>query len=137
MDSDTTAGRTPALGQMLDAWGRLAGPRTWTALKHELGGLAESVCLIRCADPEAPVIELAGAQVVLAYGIALAGASVEALTPGRPDAAREAAEALRAVRPFTAEDDVGDGVATRRIARLYLPLEEAPPAVACGAVRID
>jgi hypothetical protein len=137
MDSDRMAGRTPALGQMLEAWVRLAGPRTWSALKHEIGGLVESACLIRWADPGAPVIDEAGAQAVLAYAAALAGAPVEVLTPGRPDAAREAAAALSAGRPFTAEDDVGDGAATRRIARLYLPLDESPPAVACGVARID
>jgi hypothetical protein len=137
MDSDMTRGRTPALGQMLDAWSRVTRPRTWTALKHELGGLAESACLVRWAEPEAPVIEQAGAQAVLAYGTELTGSPIGVLTPGRPGAAEEAAEGLHAGRPFTIEDSLGAGETMRRIARLWLPLSETPPAIACGVFRLD
>jgi len=136
MDSDMTTGRTPALGQMITAWRQFGEPPSWNALSHELGGLAESVCLIRLSGG-ASVIEWAGAQAVLALGTVLAGAPADALTPGRADASREAAKALSAGNPLTVEDTFHAGADERRIARLYLPLSETPPAVACGVVRID
>ena len=127
-------GRTALLGQMLEAW-RLGGePPTWAALRASAGGLGESLCLIRWPGGDGdPVIAEAGAQAVLAYGAPLAGQPVQALTPGRADAAGEAEQARAAGEPFTVEDAVGE----RRVARLYLPLAEAPPAVACAVTRID
>src|ERR1700683_3263300 len=103
MDSDMTTGRTPALGQMITAWRRIGEPPSWNALSHELGGLAESVCLVRLSG-DASVIEWAGAQAVLALGTVLAGAPADALTPGRADASREAAQALNAGTPLTGAD---------------------------------
>ena len=138
MDRDKMIGRTPILGQMLETWRLFASPPTWDALAQTLGGLAESACLICWAkDANAPVIEQAGAQAVLAYGTMLAGAPADILTAGRADATGEAAQALRTGQPFTVEDTIGEGSATRRIARLYLPLDATAPAVACGIVRID
>lgn len=138
MGETSTNGRTPALGQVRAAWESLTPPRTWTALTAALGGLAESLCLIRWPDGDGSlIIDQAGAQAVLVQGTVLAGASIDALTPGRPNAAREAAQALSGGRAFTVEDEAGAGVSTRRIARLYLPLDEAPPAIACAVVRID
>lgn len=136
MDSDMTTGRTPALGQMITAWRQIGEPPSWSALSGQLGGLVESVCLVRLAGG-ASVIEWAGAQAVLALGTALAGAPADALTPGRADASREAAQALSGSQPITVEDSFDAGADERRIARLYLPLNETPPAVACGVVRID
>lgn len=138
MDEDRTVGRAPVLGQMLATWRAFDGPPTWAALVRDLGGLGESVCLIRWpVGGGEPLIELAGAQAMLAYGTPLAGAPADILTPDRPDAAREAAVALGDQRPFAVEDDIGDGQAPRRMARLYLPLSESPPAVACGVVRLN
>jgi hypothetical protein len=135
MDSDVTTGRTPALGQMISAWRQFADLPSWSALSGQLGGLTESVCLIRLAN-DGVVIEHAGVQAVMAYGAPLASAPADALTPGRPDASGEAVEALSGGQPFTVEDTFGEGADERRIARLYLPLNETPPAVACGVVRI-
>lgn len=138
MDEDRTMGRAPVLGRMLEIWRAFDGPPTWAALARDLGGLGEAVCLIRWpVGGGEPLIELAGAQAVLAYGTPLAGEQAAILTPDRPDAAREAAVALGHRRPFTIEDDIGGGLAARRVARLYLPLGESPPAVACGVVRLD
>jgi hypothetical protein len=138
MDEDRTEGRTPVLARMLEIWRAFDGPPTWGALIRALGGLGESVCLIRWpVGGGEPRIELVGAQAVLAYGTLLAGRPADVLTPDRPDAAREAALALGDRHPITIEDDVGGGVAARRMARLYLPLDEQPPAVACGVVRLD
>lgn len=138
MDEERTLGRTAVLGQMLETWGAFDRPPTWEALTRELGGLGESVCLIRWPFGGGdPLIEQAGALAVLAYGTPLAGQQAVILTSDRPEAAREAATALSDRRPFTVEDDVGDGLAARRVARLYLPLSESPPAVACGVVRLD
>lgn len=137
MDQEETTGRTPALAQLLGAWRESGDPPNWASLKVRLGGLSESVCLIRWTEGERAVIEEAGAQAVLAYGKPLAGASVDALTPGRSVAALEATKALESGRPFTVEDVVGAGEQARRIARFYLPLDETPPAIACGVVRID
>jgi hypothetical protein len=121
---------------MISAWRHFADLPSWSALRSQLGGLAESVCLMRLVDDGA-VIEQSGAQATLAYGTSLAGAPASVLTPGRTDAAREAAEASRGGQPITVEDTFGAGANERRIARVYLPLSEMPPAVACGIVRID
>ena len=132
-----TTGRTPLLGQMLEAW-RVGGERpTWDALRVRVDGLAEALCLIRwpVADGEAAIAE-AGAQAILAYGAPLAGRPVQALTPGRADAATEAERARAQGEPFTVEDEL-TGVDGRRVARLYLPLAGTPPAIACAIVRID
>ncbi|CAN7494020.1 hypothetical protein LJR225_003470 [Phenylobacterium sp. LjRoot225] len=129
-----TTGRTALLGQLLQAW-RVGGePPTWEALRASAGGLGESLCLIRWpgADGDAVIAE-AGAQAVLAYGSPLTGEPVQALTSGRRDAVEEASQARALGEPFTAEDAIGG----RRVARLYLPLDEAPPAVACAVIRID
>lgn len=132
-----TTGRTPLLGQMLEAW-RLGGePPTWDALRASAGGLAEALCLIQWsgADGGAVIAEV-GAQAVLAYGAPLAGKPVQVLTPGRADAADEAGQARAVGEPFTVEDELsGDGM--RRVARLYLPLAGNPSAVACAIARID
>jgi hypothetical protein len=137
MDEGGTTGRTPLLGQVLAAWGASDGAPTWNALRVRLGGLAESVCLVTWSSSDGDaVIAQAGAQAILALGAPLAGQPVEALTPGRADAANEAARAREASQPFTVEDEVGVG-GKRRIARLYLPLNEHPPTVACAVVRVD
>lgn len=134
MGETSTNGRTPALGQILTTWEALAAPRTWAALTTALGGLAESLCVIRWMERGgAPIIDQAGAQAVLAQGTMLTGLSVDALTPGRNDGTRETSEAARLARPVTVEDTIGD----RRIARLYLPLSETPMGVACAIIRID
>jgi hypothetical protein len=130
-------GRTALLGQMLEAW-RLGGePPTWEALRASARGLAEALCLIRWSgDNGDAVIVEAGAQAVLAYGAPLAGQPVQALTPGRAEAANEAEQARALREPFTVEDALSEGEA-RRVARLYLPLAGNPSAVACIIVRID
>lgn len=133
-DETPTNGRTPVLGQILCAWESLDAPRTWDALTTVLDGLAESLCLITWqASNGLPIIEQAGVQAVMVQGAALVGCSPDMLTPGRGDGVREASQAARMERPFTVEDAVND----RRIARLYLPLDEISPAVACAVVRID
>lgn len=132
-----TTGRTPLLGQLLEAW-RLGGePPTWEALRASAGGLVEALCLIRwpVADGDAVIAE-AGAQAVLAYGVPLAGQPVQALTPGRADAADEADQARAMGEPFTVEDKLSGGE-VRRVARLYLPLAGNPSAIACAIIRID
>lgn len=129
-----TNGRTPVLGQILSAWESLDAPRTWDALTTVLDGLAESLCLITWQASEGPpIIEQAGVQAVMVQGTALVGCSPDALTPGRSDGTREAAQAARLGRPFTVEDAVQDS----RVARLYLPLDGTSPAVGCAVIRID
>jgi len=132
-----TTGRTPLLGQMLEAW-RLGGePPTWDALRARAGGLAEALCLIQWSGADGgPVIAEAGAQAILACGAPLAGRPVQTLTPGRADAADEAEQARAVGEAFTVEDELS-GDEARRVARLYLPLAGNPSAIACAIIRID
>lgn len=132
MDETQVQGRTPLLGQVLTIWRGCGGSPTWTDLTAALGGLAESLCLVRWRDEFQAVIEVAGAQAVLVYGMPLAGRPANALT-GRRQGEDEACQARDAGGPLTVEG----GVDGRRIARLYLPLLETPPAIACAVVRID
>jgi hypothetical protein len=132
METDRTMGRTPALGQVLDAWRRAGDPPTWDALCVELGPFMEAVCLLRWSDgADDPVIESAGAQAVLACGAALSGRPASTLGA---DAPREAAQARDAERPFTVQETIHDQGGVRRLARLYLPLA-GPSMVACAVVR--
>jgi hypothetical protein len=138
MDDKQMTGRTPALGQIVGIWRGFDALPTWTALAAALGGLGEALCVIRWPiGVDRPVIERAGAQAILAYGTPLTGEPAEALTPGRADAVAEAMQARTTGAPIVVEDDLRHGTGVRRIARLYLPLDETPAAVACAIVRID
>lgn len=140
MTDDETLGRTAALGQILEVWCGFGTAPSWVALREQLGGLGESLCLIRwTGDADSPVIVRAGAQAVLACGRPLQDASINVLSGGLGDAAREAEQARAHQLPFTAEAEAELDGATprRRIARLYLPLIDAPSAVACAVIRIS
>jgi hypothetical protein len=107
-------------------------------LREQLGGLGESVCLIRwIEDADGPVIVRAGAQAVLACGRPLQDASINVLSGDLDDAAREAEQARALKAPFTAEADLEGATPRRRIARLFLPLIDVPSAVACAVIRIS
>ena len=135
MDEKLINNRAPVLAQVLAGWRATGAPPTWAGLTAELGGVAESLCLIGWPDgSDRAAVEWAGAQATIVYGAALEGASAAALTPGRSDGVGEARHAQRTGRPFTVEDTLGDG---KRIARLYLPLADTSPAVACAVARLD